>query len=183
MNINVKLFVPAFILLATIAATVHFYWLPNYLKLEIESQLKNEQTFVELLGTTLVPDLLNNDLAITHATLNNVMKKREYWHDLKLYDKEGLLIYPLIRQALPKDTELEILEHTIIFNGETLARILVELDINASTSQRVAQVHHLEQLLLFTLTGRRTHFCPVTEQMDKGTIATARNDRQRYCTG
>jgi PAS domain S-box-containing protein len=151
MNLNVKLFLPAFILLATIAATVHFYWLPNYLKLEIESQLKNEQTFVELLGTTLVPDLLNNDLAKTHATLNSVMKKREYWHDLKLYDKEGLMIYPLIRQAPPKDTELENLEHSIIFNGETLSRILVELDINASTSQRVAQVHHLEHLLLFTL--------------------------------
>jgi PAS domain S-box-containing protein len=151
MNLHFKLFLPAFLLLAAIVATIHFYWLPNYLVLEIEGQQKNERTFVELLGTTLIPDLLNNDLAKTHATLHNVLESREYWHVIKLYDQDDSLIYPLVDQAIPTDVDLEMLEHKIVFNNNTLARFLVWIDINASSSERVAHIHHLEQILLFTL--------------------------------
>lgn len=151
MNLNIKLFLPVFLLLAAIAATMHFYWLPNYIELEIDGQQKNERAFVELLGTTLVPDLLNNDLAKTYATLDNVLNSREYWYAIKLYDRDGSLIYPLVDPDLPVDVDLEILEHKIIFNDNTLARLLVWIDIVASSSQRVAHIHQLEQLLLLTL--------------------------------
>ena len=151
MNLNFKLFLPALLLLSTIAATIHFYWLPNYLELDIKNEIENERNFMELLGTTLVPDLLNGDLAKTHATLNSVRKKREYWHELKLYDQDDLLIYPLVTLAEQNDAEIKTLEHTLIFNDRPIARILVEIDINASNAQHIAQIHHLEKLLLIIL--------------------------------
>ena len=151
MSLRLKLFLPAFLLLAAIAAIIHFYWLPNYLVLEIEDQQKSELVFTELLGTALMPDLLNNDFAKIHATLDRVLESRKYWYAIKLYDKDQQLIYPLVERELPKDVDLEGLEHEIIFNGVAIAHFLIWIDINASSAQRLSHIFHLEELLLIAL--------------------------------
>ena len=73
MSLHLKLFIPVLLLLAAISATFHFYWLPNYISLEINGQYKTEQAYTDLLGTALIPDLLNSDLAKIHATLDQVL--------------------------------------------------------------------------------------------------------------
>ncbi len=73
MNLHFKLFIPTLLLLVGIAVSMHFYWLPNYLALEHSDQKQTEYAFTSLLGTALTADLLNNDLAQTHATLNRVL--------------------------------------------------------------------------------------------------------------
>ena len=151
MNLRVKLFLPAFLLLIAIASVIHFYWLPNYLALEIEDQQKSEDTFADLLGMTLVPDLLNNDFAKTHNTLDRVLNNREYWYAIKLYDQNQQLIYPLLEQQLPGNVEFEILKHEIVFKDKTIAHFQVWIDIKASSAQRIAHIYHLEQLLLIGL--------------------------------
>lgn len=94
MSLRLKLFLPVFILLTTIAVAMHFYWLPNYLAIEIQDQEKSEKTYINLLGTTLIPDLLNSDLAKVHSTLNRVLSTREYWYAIKLYDENQALLFP-----------------------------------------------------------------------------------------
>ncbi len=151
MNLHLKLFIPTLLLLAAIATTIHFYWLPDYLTLEIEEQEKYELSFADLLGTALVPDLLNNDLAITHSTLDQVLENRKYWYAVKLFDRDNQLIYPLTEPQLPADIELKTLDHEIIFDGNRIASFTVWIDINAASSQRVDHIYHLEHLLLITL--------------------------------
>ena len=145
MNLHLKLFIPVFLLLLTISVIMHFYWLPDYLALEIKDQQKTEHAYTDLLGTTLTPDLLNNDLAKIHATLDHVLENREYWYATKLYAQNKLLIYPLFEQELPKGVELEILKHEIVFDGDSIAQFVVWIDINAASALRVNHIYHLEK--------------------------------------
>ncbi len=121
------------------------------LALETQEEIKNEYNFVELLGTTLVPDLLNNDLAKTHNTLNNVLENNEFWFAIKLYDKDKQLIYPLTEKVLPADTELTKLTQKIGFDDSNIGKLTVWIDINKASAQRVDHIYHLERLLLGTL--------------------------------
>ncbi len=151
MNLHLKLFIPALLLLIVISATIHFYWLPDYLALEIKDQQKTEDAYTDLLGTMLIPDLLNSDLAKIHTTLDQVLENRAYWYAIKLYAQDEQLIYPLLAQELPNDVKLETLEHEIMFDGDIIAQLVVSADIKAASSLRVTHIYHLEQLLLFTL--------------------------------
>jgi PAS domain S-box-containing protein len=151
MNLHFKLFIPTLLLLVGIAFSMHFYWLPNYLELEHSDQKQTEYAFTSLLGTALTADLLNNDLAQTHATLNRVLENRKYWYAIKLYDQEERVIYPIVEQTLPENLPLEILQHDVIFNDTTIAHFQVWIDLNAASSQRVEQIYNLEQILLATL--------------------------------
>ncbi len=151
MNLHLKLFIPVFLLLLAISVIMHFYWLPDYLALEIKDQQKTEHAYTDLLGTTLTPDLLNNDLAKIHATLDHVLENREYWYAIELYAQDRRRIYPLFEQELPKNVDLEVLEHDIVFDGDNIAQFTIWIDINAARALRVEHIYHLEHLLLFTL--------------------------------
>ena len=84
MNIHLKLFIPVLLTLVTIAATMHFYWLPNYLELGYEEHEVNENDFVDLLVTVLLPDLITDDIAPIRSTLDQVLENRTYWHTIEL---------------------------------------------------------------------------------------------------
>ena len=151
MSLHLKLFIPVLLLLVAISATFHFYWLPNYISLEIKGQQKTERAYIDLLGTALIPDLINNDLAKIHTTLDHVLENREYWYAINLYAQDELIIYPLAAPKLPEDIELEILKHKIMFDGYTIAQFEVWIDINEASALRVEHIYHLEYLLLLTL--------------------------------
>lgn len=151
MSLRLKLFLPVFLLLTIIAVTMHFYWLPNYLAIEIQDQEKSEKTYIDLLGTTLIPDLLNSDLAKVHSTLDRVLSTREYWYAIKLYDENQTLLYPLSTPPSANNIELEVYEHDVVFDTEVIAHFQIWIDITASSAKRVTYIYYLEQLLLLCL--------------------------------
>ena len=151
MNLHAKLFAPAVLLIAFISVIMHFYWLPNYMKIEAEDQLKSEYAFADILSTALVPDLLNNDFAKTYATLNHALELREFWRKLELEDRGGARLYPLSDVKTPVASNLEKITHDIIFEDDVIARFNVWLDVEASSASRVEHIRHLEAILLSTL--------------------------------
>jgi diguanylate cyclase (GGDEF)-like protein/PAS domain S-box-containing protein len=153
MGLRLKLFVPALILLATVASLMHFYWLPYYLDTEIEQQLDHERTYIKLLSDVLTEDLLSNDLAQTHATLNKILNNRKDWHAIKLYKFGELKIYPLRDTPLPEDIDLEVVHQPIQFNNHNIATLSVWIDIQSSSATQVENIRFLEQLLLSLLLG------------------------------
>lgn len=151
MNLHFKLFIPVLLLLVAMASTMHFYWPPNYLALDIKGQQKTEHAYADLLGIALIPDLINNDLAKIHATLDHVLENREYWYAINLYAQDNQIIYPLASPKLPEGIKLEILKHKIMFDDYTIAQFEVWIDINAASALRIEHIYHLEELLLLTL--------------------------------
>lgn len=151
MRLSFKLFLPVALLFMILAACMHFYWLPNYIKLDIESLKTNEQDFISLLSTTLVPDLLANDLAKTHATLDQLLDTREHWHHIKLYDYTQILIYPLDDKIIADDNNLVLLQSDISFDETNIARLAVWIDLEGLSAERINNFYQLEQLLFFTL--------------------------------
>tara|TARA_R110002074_G_scaffold152936_1_gene307602 strand:- start:166795 stop:167193 length:399 start_codon:yes stop_codon:yes gene_type:complete len=132
MNLQLKLFLPTFLLFIGIAAAMHFYWLPNYIAFEEEHQIESEQSFIDVLNTALLPDLLNNDLAKTHSTLDKVLADRQYWQSIKLYDNAERLLYPLEETQLKSRDKLGVISHDINFEDNKVARFEVWIDFEAA---------------------------------------------------
>lgn len=151
MNLQLKLFLPTFLLFIGIAAAMHFYWLPNYIAFEEEHQIESEQSFIDVLNTALLPDLLNNDLAKTHSTLDNVLADRQYWQSIKLYDNAERLLYPLEETQLKSRGKLGVMTHDINFEDNKVARFEVWIDFEAAQRDELAHLYQLEILLLSIL--------------------------------
>jgi PAS domain S-box-containing protein len=151
MNLQLKLFLPTFLLFISIATAMHFYWLPNYIAFEEEHQIEAEQSFIEVLNTALLPDLLNNDLAKTHSTLDKVLADRQYWHSIKLYDNAERLLYPLEETQQKSKYKLGVISHDINFDDNKIARFEVWIDFEAAQREELAHLYQLEILLLSIL--------------------------------
>ncbi|MEH6502885.1 MAG: response regulator [Cycloclasticus sp.] len=151
MNLPLKLFLPTFLLFISIATAMHFYWLPNYIAFEEEHQIEAEQSFIDVLNTALLPDLLNNDLAKTHSTLNKVLADRQHWHSIKLYDSAERLLYPLEETQLKSRGRLGVISHDINFDDNKIARFEVWIDFEAAQREELAHLYQLEILLLSIL--------------------------------
>ncbi|MDX2425311.1 MAG: response regulator [Cycloclasticus sp.] len=151
MNLQLKLFLPTFLLFIGIAAAMHFYWLPNYIAFEEEHQIESEQSFIDVLNTALLPDLLNNDLAKTHSTLDKVLADRQYWQSIKLYDNAERLLYPLEETQLKSRGKLGVMTHDINFEDNKVARFEIWIDFEAAQREELAHLYQLEILLLSIL--------------------------------
>ncbi|MBQ0723873.1 MAG: response regulator [Cycloclasticus sp.] len=151
MNLQLKLFLPTFLLFASLATTMHFYWIPNYKALETSHQLEAEQSFIEVLSIALVPDLLNNDLAKTHNTLGIILADRQHWRAITLYDDNNRILFPLEPEKSIIPNGMEKITHVIQFNDFEIARIAVWIDIQAAQAEEVEHLYQLEILLLTIL--------------------------------
>ena len=151
MGLRLKLFIPTFVLLATIASMMHFYWLPNYLDSEIEQQFAHERAYIRLLGDTMIADLLSDDLDQIYETLDRVLQNREYWHSIRLYKTGFGRIYPLSDEDMSSELAFELIQSPIRFYDENLGNIIVWIDIKSSSAKKIEQVNYLEQLLLSLL--------------------------------
>lgn len=151
MNIHLKLFIPVLLTLVTIAATMHFYWLPNYLELGYEEHENNENDFVDLLVTVLLPDLITDDITPIHSTLDQVLNNRTYWHTIELYDFQQNKIYPLSTVSSSTETKLKTINREIHHENQTIAHLKIWIDINTANAKRAAHIYQLEKVFLLTL--------------------------------
>lgn len=151
MNLQLKLFLPTFLLFASLATAMHFYWIPNYKAHETAHRIKDEQSFIKVLSTALVPDILNNDLAKNHNTLGIILTDRQHWRSITLYNKNNQILFPLEPDQSIRLDGLEKIIHHIQFDGANIARIEVWIDIHAAQAEEVKHLYQLELLLLTIL--------------------------------
>ena len=148
MSLRLKLLLPSLAVFLVIAIVMHFYWLPRYLEHEYTEQLKNEQGYLQLLETALIPDLINNDFAKVYETLDRVLANRSYWQHLHLYDDRPQRIYPLNNSAYSKETKW--LTERLHFDGQAIGELRVWVDFEAMNERHYAYIHTLE-LILFSV--------------------------------
>jgi diguanylate cyclase (GGDEF)-like protein/PAS domain S-box-containing protein len=154
MNLRLKLILPFALLLAAVYAYSSLYMIPSYVELAKSKQIEQESTYIDLLSTALLPDLLESDLANVYSTLDTVLAERKHWYALSLFNVDNIRIYPLSERYLPQDITLESLNRDVIFNGKLYATIQLKLDLHLTIQEEVdyvTQIQHSIMLVLFVI--------------------------------
>lgn len=151
MNLRLKLILPFALLLAAVYAYSSLYMIPNYVELAKSKQLEQESTYIDLLSTALLPDLLESDLANVYSTLDTVLSERKYWYSLSLFNVDGIRIYPLSERYIPKGVALESLTRNVIFNGKQYASIELQLDIHLQIQKEVSYIKKVQHSVMLIL--------------------------------
>ncbi|MGB1009329.1 MAG: diguanylate cyclase [Thiolinea sp.] len=151
MNLRIKLLLPFVLLLATVFSYSTFVMIPSYIELIKNTKIEQESTYIDLLSTALLPDLLESDLANMYTTLNNVLSERKHWYSLSLYNPDGIRLYPLVEKNLPSNKELDPLVKDVVFNGTNYASVKLLLDVSETTNREIDFVQSLKTSVLFIL--------------------------------
>lgn len=151
MGLRLKLLLPFVLLLATVFLYSNFFMVPQYVQLIKANKIEEESTYVDLLSTALLPDLLESDLANVYATLDRVLGERKHWYTLTLFNSEGERLYPLVERALPQDLTLDALDKNFDFNGQRQASVQLMLDVNSTITEEVDYIKRVEVSVLLTL--------------------------------
>lgn len=154
MNLRLKLILPFALLLAAVFAYSSLYMIPSYVELAKSKQIEQESTYIDLLSTALIPDLLESDLANVYSTLDTVLAERKHWYALSLFNTDNIRIYPLSERYIPKDAVLESLTRDVIFNGKLYATIQLTLDLQLTIQEEVnyiTKIQHSVILVLFVV--------------------------------
>ena len=151
MNLRLKLILPFALLLAAVYAYSSLYMIPNYVELAKSKQLEQESTYIDLLSTALLPDLLESDLANVYNTLDTVLSERKYWYAISLFNVDNIRIYPLSERYIPKDVELESLMRNVIFNSKQYASIELQLDIHLQIQKEVSYIKKVQNSVMLIL--------------------------------
>ena len=151
MNLCLKLILPFVLLLAAVYTYSSLYAVPSYVELAKGKQLEQESTYIDLLSTALLPDLLEGDLANVYSTLNTVLSERKHWYALSLFNVDGIQVYPLSERYIPEGVNLESLTRKIIFNGKQYASIKLQFDIQLQIQKEVSYIEKVELSVILVL--------------------------------
>ena len=154
MGVRGKLLAPLLILGVLFTAILHLYWYPQFRASETVALQERELATVEVISATLVPPLLAGDLAQIHNTLNHLLGRQAGWHEMRLKASNGHTLYPLAPAPVSlQENGYQQISFPIEFDDRRLGTFEVKIDIEALMYSQLAQIRHLEQLLLGLLLG------------------------------
>jgi PAS domain S-box-containing protein len=149
MSLRIKLLLPFVIFLVCSLLFLQFVWLPTYMKYEEKDLQRQEQSYLELLSTALLPDLLTGDLAKIHNTLDSIVQERDYWHSIILTNAAGVRLYPLETEADEPNTESMITSSYILnFQENRVAEIKAIMHFDELIGKKVRRIRMVELSLI-----------------------------------
>lgn len=148
MSLRIKLILPGLIVIAALVCLIHFVWLPRYMEFEYRDQLDMEQSYLKLLSTALIPNLLYNDFAPVFNTLRQAEEERSDLHSIVLTDVDKVRIYPLAEPDRNMFPQLFTVEQAIVFEGKSMGYLRAYVDLGYAYEYEIGQVILLEEVLL-----------------------------------
>ena len=125
-----------------------FLWLPAGNAWAERQATTQAQEHLLTLGESLVPYLLQRQLAAVNETLDYVAQREPHWRQITLVNSRGVRVYPL-GGALPDlgDRAGVVISQPVIHNGNTLAVLSLDLDLAAHSAGWVTQNRRLGLVL------------------------------------
>ncbi len=151
MTLRTKLLAPFLVLVCCTTAFVFFFWLPDYVAHEKEGQKKEAAHYLSLLAEALTPDLLGGDLAKIHLTLDNVLKSRPEWRTLLLTAPDGMVLYPIGGEGVPKAGKWTWIGRELSHLEVSLGKIEVGFNLEELIGPDIKYIRTLILLLLVEL--------------------------------
>lgn len=151
MHLRTKLILPFLLAYGLLLALTHLFWLPTTLEHEREDFMQAQSLLLRTLEPDLARALLAGDLGALYGTLDRQMEIHgQAWHRLEVVGADGLRLYPLSPPAAAgrPAVALEELAHQIIWEGEPLAALSVQVDWSPRRTEHVHFLYLLEVLML-----------------------------------
>jgi signal transduction histidine kinase/CheY-like chemotaxis protein len=119
------------------------FWWPATRDAALESSVQKSTAHLETLGESLLPYLLQHQLAAVHEILNVVIGSQPSWHSLVLLNAEGRRLYPIAPPEGPGGRSLYLVESEIAFHGQPYGVLLLGLDLEVETRKQIQQLRNL----------------------------------------
>jgi signal transduction histidine kinase/CheY-like chemotaxis protein len=161
-----------------------FLWMPAGHRWAEEQATSQAREHLQTLGESLVPYLLQRQLAAVNETLDYVGEREVHWHRVMLINSKGVRVYPLSGYQSDPGSEGVLLTQPIVHNRSELAVLSLELDVQALSAEWEAQTHRLVavmgliSLLLVILVGAIIEVLVIrpARTLQKAAAAIARGD-------
>lgn len=151
MNIRSKFLIPVSILVAVLVIYIQFIWSPKLFSYIKSKDVEHLQAHLKTVADSLVPLLLENQLAAVYENLNVVRTSNPDWRVLYLYDVNGNVIYPLqSKEVLAEAGDVEIrLTEPLDYVGQNLGKLVVV--INLADDYKQVKKFQYEMLKVFVI--------------------------------
>ncbi len=151
MTLRAKLLFPFVLFLLSSVVFLRVFWYPEFKAYEENDLKQQEQEYLEMLATTLLPDILVGDYAKVYETLNAVLQKRAHIKEITLKDADQNQLYPLSQHNGKTEGVLYTTSHTLCFQGETIAEIVAGIRFDSLIERKLKKIRVLEITLFVIL--------------------------------
>jgi len=142
MNLRTKLFLPLIIILCVFFSFAKWEWLPRFTNLVSEQNEANSYTHLHSVAESLIPLMLEEQLANVYDTLDLLLASNPSWKQIRLIDRNGHLLYPVFEEPMIINSPSELLmEYPIAIHTRKIGNLAVRLDV----SKNLEQISFLEQ--------------------------------------
>lgn len=158
-----RLILPVLIVFVGFALFVKVIWTPQILDEVRQKVIEVEIELLENLSPAVERDLLAGDLAALYMTLRKLENTKSIRGDdnggrtlarrIKLFNQDGLRIYPLPDSSLPVVKDLYTVTLPMVHNGENLGRIESSFDMKRAISPATQKANELQVLALLIAAG------------------------------
>ena len=151
LKLRSKLFIPLMLIGGMFWAYADFVLLPRSER-AIEAEYEKElRAHLLSISESLIPFLLEGQLANVYENLDALQEKNKNWHALELRDKHGKTIYPLeIYQDTHLDDRVKIHEQKVGFLSQDMGTLRVHVDYH-QVYQQAKSVTDDQRRALFLL--------------------------------
>lgn len=109
-------------------------WLPRVTNIIVDTQLREVDRQLEIIGDAILPFILQNQLGATHETLNTVIERHTDWKSIELTRPDGRRLYPISAPPVGFEGEIIVSQHNIEFENNAVAHLKASVDIGPTLS-------------------------------------------------
>ena len=148
MGLRLKLTLPLLLLWCVLFIIFNYYWLPSFIANGVSQYRTQQEHMVSVLGDGLLEAILRGDLAQTYATLDKVVEEHKDWIQLKVWDANGQLLYPLEISKVEDSPSYVTVIHDHYYGSQLLIKLKLVADAHDSVVLQQAKVNELRWLFL-----------------------------------
>jgi len=135
MTLRLKLLLPPLILFLLVATVVHVFWLPSSRSQVEQDIISNQNRTLQALSAAVLSPLMKSDFAELTVLLDGQHKLNSEWQQIRLYNAEGIVIFPL-EEARESKPQWFLLQQAIRFKDKTIGHLEVFIDIEFLVAQQ-----------------------------------------------
>ena len=151
MGIRWKLLLPLILLMVTVTAVQHLYWLPDYLEHEAEDLREMHKNQLALLAAAIEASFADGgNSAHLHATLDHALEHVGEWKGIVLTSSRGERLYPLDERESVASEGLTAITQGVHSpgGGAQVAELTLHVDLQSELAEEAERIHQLEALAL-----------------------------------
>lgn len=131
-----KIFIPLFLIVATVIAYAYLVWLPTSVNSAIEQSEYQLGKTMHTVSEGLVPLMLEEQLSNIYDNLDLVKENNPNWLDLQLLNAEKQSLYPLDPEQIPQSSAVvRVLKYPVVSGTENLGQIIIVYDFSQITKE------------------------------------------------